>query len=65
MKEMNEYRKKRTRLVMTCRIAVRWKNGVAPMVVPGMRVVIATSFLFDLVAICKESTGQTKSIQKR
>ena len=24
------------------------------MVVPGMRVVIATSFLFDLVAICKE-----------
>jgi hypothetical protein len=36
------------------------------MVVPGMRVVIATSFLFDLVAICKESAGgQTKSTMKK
>lgn len=28
---------------MTWRIAVLWKNGAAPIVVPGMRVVIAIS----------------------
>ena len=50
---------------MTCKIAVSWKNGAAPMVVPGMRVVIAMSFLFDLVAICKESARQTKNRFKK
>jgi hypothetical protein len=43
-------------LIALCKIAVRWKKGAVPMVVPGMRVAIATSFLFDLVAICREKT---------
>lgn len=43
----------RTRMafVTTWRIAVRWKNGAAPMVVPWIRVVIDTSALAARVAI--------------
>lgn len=38
-------------LVTTCKIAVRWKNGAAPIVVPGILVVILISPLEVLEAI--------------
>jgi hypothetical protein len=41
----------RIALVITCSIAVRWKNVPAPIVVPGMRVVMAISLFDDRVAI--------------
>lgn len=38
-------------LVTTCKIAVRWKNGAAPIVVPGILVVILISPLDVFEAI--------------
>lgn len=38
--------------VITCKMVVRWKNGAAPMVVPGIRVGIAMSVFAVRVAIC-------------
>jgi len=49
--------------VMTWRIAVRWKNAAAPIVVPGMRVTIEISPFVPLVAIYDES--QVRSIRAK
>ncbi len=38
-------------LNMTCRIAVPWKNGAAPSVTPGIRVVIVISDCDERLAI--------------
>lgn len=43
----------RIEFVMTWSMAVLWKNGAAPIVVPGIRVVIEISLLLDVrEAIC-------------
>lgn len=42
----------RMALVMTCNIAVRWKNGAAPIVKPGVRVLIEMSRFMERTAIC-------------
>jgi hypothetical protein len=44
-------------LVMTCKIAVLWKKGAAPTVVPGIRVVMAMSCFEERDAIYK--SGQS------
>ena len=43
-------------LKRTCRMAVFWKKGAAPNVVPGIRVVIVMSDCDDRVAICAGRT---------
>lgn len=45
----------RMRSVVTCNIAVRWKNEAAPIVVSVRRVVIAMSFLVVRVANLKSA----------
>ena len=55
----------RIAFVITWRIAVLWKNGPAPMVVPGIRVVIEMSF-FALVAIwSKPRINKETAIDKK
>lgn len=44
--------------VITCRIAVPWKKGAAPTVVPGMRVVIEISLFKVREAIYRAKSSQ-------
>jgi hypothetical protein len=48
----------RIELVITCRIAVLWKNGAAPIVVPGIRVVTVMSLLAVREAIWTTTSEQ-------
>jgi hypothetical protein len=49
--------------VITCKMVVRWKNGAAPIVVPGMRVGIATSVFAVRVAICDGLASKTHEVE--
>lgn len=46
-------------LVITCNIAVRWKNVPAPMVVPVIRLMMSTSFLEERTVILAELSQYT------
>ena len=47
---------------MTCKMVVRWKNGAAPMVVPGIRVGIVRSDFVVRVAICDGLASKTHNV---
>ena len=54
-------------LNMTWRMAVYWKNGAAPSVTPGMRVVMVMSDCDERVEIwieCKEFAHLEKQLEK-
>ena len=55
----------RMALVMTCNIAVRWKNGAAPIVKPGVRVLIETSRFIERTAICCDKRQKSFRLGKR